>query len=465
MDDLVGFFVNTLVMRTDLSGDPSFVELLGRVREAGLSVLSNQDVPFELLVEELAPARSLSRHPLFQTMLMVQNTAGATLDLPGVDLAGSSAPDGDATPPLVPAKFDLDLTVEETFDAAGSPAGLRGLLIGSDDLYDAATVTTLADRVARAVDAVLAGPSAPISTVDILDAGERDRVLHGWNATGVAWPAATLPGLFAAQVAQAPDATAVAFEGTTVSFADLDARSDWVAGYLQGLGAGPESVVGVQLPRGVDLVVAVLGVVKAGAAFLPIDLDLPAERVGFMLADAGARIVLSDVDVPVTGAFEPVAVEPSHPAYVIYTSGSTGTPKGVVVTHAAVVNTLRWLADEYDLSSRDRILFKTPVGFDVSVWELFLPLTFGATMVVARPDGHREPAYLASLIREQGVTAAEFVPVLLQALLEEPSTAECRSLRHVLSGGEELTTAVRDRFFEVLPDARLYNTYGPTEAA
>ncbi|MEU0563691.1 amino acid adenylation domain-containing protein, partial [Dactylosporangium sp. NPDC006015] len=464
LDDLVGFFVNTLVMRTDLSGDPTFAELLGRVREAGLSALGSQEVPFELLVEELAPARSLARHPLFQVMLTVENNAGAVLDLSGVQIGGPAVPTEAGTAVVPPAKFDLDLTVAEVFGPGGDPAGLQGLLIGSVDLFDAETVVTMAARVVRALDVVLADPSLPLSAVRVLDDAELDRVVVEWNDTAVDAPPASLPELFAANVARTPDAVAVVFEGTSVSYADLDARSDRVAARLQALGAGPESVVAVRLPRGLDLVVAVLGVVKAGAAYLPVDPDLPEDRVAFMLADAGVVHVLSDVDVP-DAARPDVVVPPESPAYVIYTSGSTGTPKGVMVTHAAVVNTLRWLVAGYGLNRSERTLFKAPVGFDVAVEELFLPLVLGATMVVARPDGHREPRYLSNLIQQQRVTVAEFVPSLLQAMLDEPSTVECRSLRYVLSGGEELTAATRDRFFRVLPDARLYNTYGPTETA
>ncbi|MEV4139311.1 non-ribosomal peptide synthase/polyketide synthase [Dactylosporangium sp. NPDC049742] len=454
LDNLVGFFVNTLVMRTDLTGDPTFTELLARVRETSLAGLEHQDVPFERLVEELSPTRSLARNPLFQVMLTVQNTAGAVLDLPGVDAVGPAAVAG-ATPS---AMFDLDLAVSEV------GAELRGALTGSADLFDAGTVAALAERWIRVLEAVAADPAVALSEVDVLDAGERQRLLVGWNDTTVDAPAATLPGLFAAQAARVPDATAVVFEGESVSYAELDARSARVAAHLRGLGAGAESVVAVRLPRGVDLVVAVLGVVRAGAAFLPIDVDLPEERVAFMLADAGAVCVLSDVDGP-AGAGAPAEVLPDGAAYVLYTSGSTGTPKGVVVPHAAVVNTLRWLIDAYGLSDSDRTLFKTPVGFDVSVEEVFLPLVLGATMVVARPGGHRDPEYLASLIREQSVTVAEFVPAMLRALLDEPSVAGCGSLRHVLSGGEELTAALRDRCLAVLPGARLYNTYGPTETA
>ncbi|MEV4517463.1 non-ribosomal peptide synthase/polyketide synthase, partial [Dactylosporangium sp. NPDC049525] len=460
LDDLVGFFVNTLVTRTDLSGDPSFTELLTRVRETTLAGFDHQDVPFERLVEELSPTRSLARHPLFQVMLTLQNNAGATLDLPGIGVGAYAGP----VAGFSAAKVDLDLEVSETYGADGAAAGLRGMLTGAADLFDAGTVADIARRWVRVLETVLANPSIPLSEVDVLDVDERRRLLVEWNDTVVEGVAGTLPGLFAAQVARDPGAVAVVFEGVSVTFGEVDARSGRVAAYLRGLGVGPESVVGVRLPRGVDLVVAVLGVVRAGAAFLPVDLDLPAERVAFMLADAGVTCVLSDVDVP-DAVGEPVEVLPDSAAYVIYTSGSTGTPKGVVVSHAAVVNTLRWLTDEYDLGGTDRCLYKTPVGFDVSVEELFLPLVIGATMVIARPGGHREPEYLARLIREQHVTTAEFVPALLQALLDEPSTVDCRSLRHVLSGGEELTAAVRDRFSEVLPNTQLHNTYGPTETA
>ncbi|MEV0569340.1 amino acid adenylation domain-containing protein, partial [Dactylosporangium sp. NPDC050588] len=447
-DRVPGLFMNTLPVRVRTAGT-DVVTAVAAMRAQLAGLLEHEHAPLALAQRASAvPADE----PLFTTLFNYRhNAATGPVELDGVRQV------------FFRERTNYPLSV--SIDDDGTGFGFDVDAVAPIDPHNVTAMlhTATAGLVEALAQALGGDRPRPLSAVSLLDQAGLDRVLREWNATSAPWPAATLPGLFAARVAAAPDATALLFEGATVTFADLDARSDRVAGHLQGLGVGPESVVGVRLPRGVDLVAAVLGVVKAGAAFLPIDLDLPADRVGFVLADAGATVVLSDVDVD--GVFAPVAVDPAQAAYVIYTSGSTGTPKGVVVPHAAVVNTLRWLADEYDLGSSDRILFKTPVGFDVSVWELFLPLTFGATMVVARPDGHREPAYLAALIRDQRVTAAEFVPVLLQALLEEPSTAECRSLRHVLSGGEELTTAVRDRFFEVLPDARLYNTYGPTEAA
>ncbi|MEV4518400.1 amino acid adenylation domain-containing protein, partial [Dactylosporangium sp. NPDC049525] len=481
LDDLVGFFVNTLVMRTDLSGDPTFVELLGRVRETSLAGFEHQDVPFERLVEELSPARSSARHPLFQVMLTVQNIADAVLDLPGAPIneqtvaaAGASA-----------AKFDLDLTVSELFDADGAPAGLQGSLIGAADLFDAASVASIGRRWVRVMETVAADPSLPLSAVSVSDVAELDRVLVEWNDTAAEVPAETLPGLFATQVARTPDAAAVVFEGVPVSYAELDGRANRLARLLASRGVGPESVVAVAMQRSAELVVGLLAVLKAGAAYLPVDPELPAERISFMIGDAGAACVLTDVasagtvpaglGVPLVAVDDPqvsglpdgavdVRVSPGQAAYLIYTSGSTGTPKGVVVSHAGIVNRLLWMQVQYGNSISDRVLHKTPIGFDVSVWELFLPLVSGGCVVVARPGGHREPGYLAGLIRDQHVTSAEFVPSLLQAFLAEPAAAECASLRQVLSGGEELPAGLRDRFFEVLPEARLHNAYGPTEA-
>ncbi|WP_449343604.1 condensation domain-containing protein, partial [Streptomyces yaanensis] len=281
LDDLVGFFVNTLVMRTDLSGDPTFEQLLARVRETSLAGFEHQDVPFERLVEELAPARSLSRHPLFQVMLTLQNNAEAELDLRGLSTQGIAA----AQPA---AKFDLELSLGEVFDADGVSGGLRGDLIGSADLFDAATVVAMAERLVRVLETVAADPFVRVSGMDVLDAVERRRVLVEWNDTDAVVPAGTLPGLFAGQVARTPDAVAVVFEGESVSYAELDARANRLARVLAGRGVGAESVVAVCLDRGVDMVVALLAVLKAGGAYLPVDPELPAERVAFMLADAGA---------------------------------------------------------------------------------------------------------------------------------------------------------------------------------
>ena len=285
LDELVGFFVNTLVLRTDVSGDPSFEQLLGRVREAGLGALDHQDVPFERLVEVLAPARSLARHPLFQVMLAVQNNAPASLDLAGLRAGG--LPAGPSS-----ANLDLEFTVAETFDQDGAPAGLRGSVVVATDLFDPGTAGSIAQRLVRVLAAVAADPMVRVHAVEVLDAAERRQILTGWNDAGAAVPAVSLAGLFGAQVARVPDAVAVADGDRVVSYGELDAAAGRLAGYLAGLGAGPETVVAVVLDRSADLVIALLGVLKAGAAYLPVDSGYPAERIGFMLADARPVLVV-----------------------------------------------------------------------------------------------------------------------------------------------------------------------------
>jgi amino acid adenylation domain-containing protein len=481
LHDLLGFFVNTLVIRTDLSGDPTFEEVLDRVRETSLSAYTHQDLPFERLVEEIAPTRSMARHPLFQVMLTLQNNAEAVVDLPNV------AKDRISTT-WTAAKFDLELYVRETFDAEGGPAGLGGMLIAAADLFDMESAERISSRWSRVMESLATDPQTRLSELDVLDDGERERLLTERNDTAADIPSATLPELFAAQVARTPDAVAVVHGETELSYAELDARASQLAQHLVWRGAGPESVIGVCLERGVDMVVALLGVLKAGAAYLPVDPEHPAERIAVTLADARALCTLTAaafdallpahaervvVDDPATAAAieacpvtpPPLTVLPEHPAYVIFTSGSTGRPKGVMVPHAGIVNRLGWMQDRYGLTASDRVLHKTPFGFDVSVWELFWPLLEGAVLVLARPGGHRDPAYIADLVREQRVTTVHFVPSMLEIFLTEPTAGCCASLRRVICSGEALPPHAQARFFELFEDVELHNLYGPTEAS
>ncbi|MEU8122447.1 amino acid adenylation domain-containing protein [Spirillospora sp. NPDC049024] len=467
LNDLVGCFVNTLVLRNDTSGDPGFRELLGRVREVDLAAFANQDVPFERLVEVLNPPRSLGRHPLFQVMLAFDNTPIAGLDLSGIEV---ELQDID----VKVAKFDLLFGLSERAAPGGDTGGLEGVIDFAIDLFDRQTVQRIAASFERFLRAVAADPDRSIGSVEVLGADERRKVLVEWNATDHDVVPGTVPELFEAQVRRSPDAVAVVCEGIEVSYRELNERANRLARYLIDQGVGPDRIVAVALPRSVELVVALLAVLKAGSAYLPLDLDYPPERLGFMVDDAGPVVQLtalpSNAELAgrsaenVTDADRTAPLHPLHPAYVIYTSGSTGRPKGVVSTHAGLANRLQWMQDRYSLRGDDRVLQKTPASFDVSVWEFFWPLQTGAALVLAEPGGHTDPAYLAELIRSEQVTTAHFVPSMLAAAVAEPSMRDCPSLRRVICSGEALPLELARRFGDVF-DAELHNLYGPTEAS
>ncbi|WP_406006001.1 non-ribosomal peptide synthase/polyketide synthase [Streptomyces sp. NBC_00637] len=473
LEGLVGFFVNTLVLRTDLSGDPTFTDLLARVRETDLAAYEHQDLPFERLVEALNPTRSLARHPLFQVMVVHLENAGATPALPG--LTARREPLGRQG-----AKFDLGFDFVEQ----GDDAGIRGWIEYSADLFDESTAELLARRLASLLEQIAADPGRRVGTLDVLGDDERALVLTGWNDTARPVPGLTLPELFRAQAARTPEATAVVFEDTALTYAELDLRVERLAHTLVAHGARAEATVAVALPRSLALVTALLAVHRAGAAYLPLDTGHPAERLAYTLTDArpvclvtADGVTLPDSGVPALtvdadGAPDrpahaplPTGYDPRHPAYVIYTSGSTGRPKGVTVPHEGIANRLLWMQDTYRLDGGDRVLQKTPAGFDVSVWEFFWPLVAGATLVLARPEGHQDPAYLADLIQRRHITTAHFVPSMLRAFLDEPTAAGCTGLRQVMCSGEALPVALAARFHRLLPGSRLHNLYGPTEAS
>jgi amino acid adenylation domain-containing protein len=369
---------------------------------------------------------------------------------------------------------------------------LRAELAYDPRLFDASTVQRMAAHLEVLLTALLDGADRPLDAIEVLSDRERATLLVGWNDTARPVPPGTLPQLLAAQAARTPEATALVHEGTAVSYRELNARANRLAGWLRAHGVGPERVVALALPRSVELIVALWAVLKAGGAYLPLDPDHPAERTAFMLADAApaALLTASGVRIPTpTGVAgltldDPASAEllagfadtdpapdptidplPAHPAYVIYTSGSTGRPKGVVVPHAGIVNRLAWMQSEYGLTPGERVLQKTPSTFDVSVWEFFWPHLVGATLVVARRDGHRDPGYLAEVIRRERVSTVHFVPSMLRAFLADPAAAGCTGLRRVLCSGEALAPDLVAEFGAVLGGVELHNLYGPTEAS
>ncbi|WP_416987052.1 amino acid adenylation domain-containing protein, partial [Streptomyces sp. T028] len=449
---------------------PTFAELLGRVRETSLAALEHQDVPFERLVELLAPDRSMSRHPLFQIMLGVQNLGQTTLELPGLQAA--SMPAGPA-----PVKFDLDVTVGETFDGDGRPLGLRGSVTGAADLFDAETVESLTERLVRVLEVVAADAQVRVSRVPVLSDAERHQVVVDWNDTAVPLTDTTWPTLFAQRVTDDPGAVAVICGDEQVTYAELDERASRLAQVLTGLGVGPESLVAVVMQRSVDVVAAVVGVWKAGGAYLFADPALPAGRVTAMLADAEPACVVTTSDlvgtlpagvsVPVLRVDElgeaaepaeaPVAGHPGAAAYVMYTSGSTGRPKGVVVSHAAVVHLVAALGPVAGVGAGTGMLQFASFGFDGSVLDLAVTLAAGGRLVVATTAEREDPALLAAALNRAEVAVASVVPSLLAVM--DPGAVD--GLERVLVGGELLTAELA----RVWADGRnLVNTYGPTEA-
>jgi amino acid adenylation domain-containing protein len=457
------------------------------VKSVTLDAYAHQDVPFERLVEILNPARSVSRHPLFQVVLVADAIGNRTWQVPGLQV--KPEPLGHQT-----TKFDLTLYISNESDPDGSPAGIRGAIEYSLDLFDEATAQALAKRLTRLLRQVAEDPSRPVSEYELLTAAERQQILHAWNDTSRPVLGMTLPELLEGQAARTPDAIAVICGGGGVSYRELHERANRLARHLVMLGAGPERLVAVALPRGELMVIALLGVLKAGAAYLPVDLDYPAGRIEFMLADARPALLVTDTATAagLPGGGPPVIclddegtraalagvpgsaladgeravpLLPAHPAYVIYTSGSTGTPKGVTITHAAIGNRLAWMQGEYGLSADDRVLQKTPYSFDVSVWEFFWPLIAGAGLVMAEPGGHRDPVYLAELIETAAVTTLHFVPSMLEAFLAAGGAARYAGVRRTFCSGEALSGRLAARFADDTGGSVLHNLYGPTETA
>ncbi|WP_051854505.1 non-ribosomal peptide synthetase [Streptomyces sp. NRRL B-1347] len=467
LGELVGFLVNTWVLRTDLSGDPSFVDVVRQVRDKAVTAYDHQDVPFERLVEALNPERSTAHHPLFQVMFSWRATDHEVFDVPGLRSAF-------ALVPTRTAKFDL------VFALADAPGGVVGGLEYATDLFDRGTAEALAARFTHLVRHLAAAPRARLGTVDPLVPQERERLLRTFNDTDVSTPDLTIPALFERRAAAAPDAVAVVHGDTSLTYRELNARADRLARELVRRGAGPDALVAVALPRSAELVVALLGVVKAGAGYVPVDPRYPSARLGLVLADAAPLLVLTDaatrhvlpqdaqelllldeLDVRTGPGQERVAaLSPQHLAYVMHTSGSTGTPKGVGVTHRGVVRLA--LDRAYAGTGHERVLMHSTQAFDAATYELWVPLLGGGTIVVA-PGDTLDPAALAELIAEQRVTGLLVTAGLFRVVADELPEAFA-GVREVWAGGDVVPPAAVRRVLAACPGTAVVDAYGPTEA-
>jgi amino acid adenylation domain-containing protein len=474
LDGMIGILVDTLVLRSDLSGDPTFIDFLRQVHETTIEAKIHQELPFERLVEELRPIRDMGRPPLFQVMFAYQRAPTRAMILPRLRIEPISLDNG-------AAKFDITLSLIE------KERGLEGSIEYSTDLFGPLTVERFARRYVELLKGIVTAPQSRIGDLPMLDAFDARRILVDWNDTGANFPLGQcLHEPIEAVAAASPHSIAVIHGDAALSYGELNAKANRLARRLVQIGVGPEKLVGLCAERSVKMVIAILAILKAGGAYLPLDPDYPPERLAYVIDDARPLVTLVqdhlrallpscasmltlDDDISEPGT-EPGECDlgrratPHNPAYVIYTSGSTGRPKGVVAPHVGVVNRIEWMQERFGLSSDDVVFQKTPFSFDVSVWEFFWPLRIGARLVVAAPGDHREPARLTEVIARERVTTLHFVPSMLRAFLETAECGRLKSLTRVLCSGEELSADLRDRFYRSL-SAELYNLYGPTEAS
>ncbi|MDQ3900733.1 MAG: amino acid adenylation domain-containing protein, partial [Actinomycetota bacterium] len=477
LEGLVGFFVNTLVLRAQLNRNQTFPEFLAGVRASVLDAFAHQDVPFERLVDELQPGRDASRTPLFDVMVALQNTPREGWELPGLEVEHAELP-------TVTANFDLSIEFQEL------DGDLHGAVTYNTDLFDRDTIRRMAEHLQMLLAGIADDADRAVSDLPMLTAAELQQMLVTWNDTDREMPSATLAEVVEAQVARTPDLPAVVFDGGALSYAELDARANRLARLLIQCGAAPERIVALALPRSMDIVVAQLAVAKAGAAFLPVDTDYPAERIAFMLTDAAPVLVvtldelvtqlpcpegmavlavdsaqtisaLQDLpDEVVTDAQRATPLLLQHPAYAIYTSGSTGRPKGVLVSHAGLANFAMAEVEHYQVRPEDRVLQFSSPSFDASVLELCMSLSAGAALVVP-PPGPLLGEQLAEVLTQQRVTHALIPPAALATVSTDVAATGVPEFRTVIVGGDACTVELVNRW---APGRRMINSYGPTES-
>jgi amino acid adenylation domain-containing protein len=474
---LIGLFVNTLVLRTDLSGDPTFRELLGRVREVCLDAHAHQDLPFEKLVEELQPDRDLSRSPLVQVLFALQNAPREALRMGGLEVSGMAVD-------RATAKFDLSLSMSET------QQGVRGMLAYGADLFEAATIERLAGHYRTLLEEVAANPERRLSELPLLTEGERHQMLVEWNATAAEYPRdCCVHELFDAQVERTPEAVAVTCEDQHLTYRELNRRANQLGHYLRGLGVGPEVAVGICVERSLEMLVGLLGILKAGGAYVPLDPTYPKERLAFVLNDTRVTVLVTqerfvsrlpaqlaevlriDVDWP-SIAQQPETnpssgVTPENLAYLIYTSGSTGQPNGVLIAHRGLVNHNLAVAEQYGLRASDRILQFSSISFDISVEEIFPSWISGGAVVLRSDDMLGSVGTFLRSIEQERITVLNLSTGYWHALVRELSVSRDplpEQLRLMVVGGEAASPAGFSTWLELGGDSvRWLNTYGPTE--
>jgi amino acid adenylation domain-containing protein len=476
-EGLIGCFVNMLVLRTDLSGDPTFRKLLGRVRETTLGAYDHQELPFEKLVEELQPQRDLSRVPFSQVMFALQNMPGEALKLPDLTLERQEVEIGTV-------KYDFSFFISE------QPEGLKGGLAYNLDLFDEATIERMLGHFRTLLESIAAAPDLHLSELPLLTKEERHQLLFEWNDTHREYPDICIHRLFEEQAERTPEAIAVVFEDQQLTYWQLNENANRIASALAEQGIGKGSYVPVLMDRNIEMVISLLSVMKSGAAFVPLDTRWPTERLGWILDDLNSEVVLLnkesssslegalgrpfllvDTQAPETSIPNPdIEVDPSEPIYVIYTSGSTGKPKGAINAHRGIRNRLLWMNEFFGRESAAVALQTTHHVFDSAVWQLFWPLINGGKTVVPSPTMEMSADHLAALIEKHGVTITDFVPSVFNVLVPQLVAGsemqhKLRSLRSVVVGGEEITPSTTYAFLEHFPGVRLTNLYGPTEAS
>ncbi len=495
LEDIIGFFANTLVLRNNLSGNPTFRQFLERVRNVSAGAYDNQDLPFEKLVEELQPSRYMNYNPLFQAMLALQNVPRGNLDMKSKNLDVKFLDTFSGS-----VKFDIWISLTQ-FDRS-----ISGDIQYSTDLFNEDTMLRFWAHFQNLLKVVINYPEQHIDELEFLLLQEKEQLLIRWNDTHKEYPLKPLHQKFTAQATKTPDHVAVFGPALSVppvrpvkhvrlSYSELAEQSDCLARLLIEKGVLADDVVAIMMERSLEMVIGLLGILKSGGAYLPIDPELPQDRIDYILKDSNAKFLINKSetnpidqkiyaqnknfgDVMVLN-FENLNFEfvsnfefrasnfnSSNLAYIIYTSGSTGKPKGAMVPHEGISNRLQWMQENYNLTADDRVLQKTLYSFDVSVWEFFWTLLYGAVLVMAKPGGHKDSTYLVEVINREKITTIHFVPTMLNVFLDDPGVHTLRSLKRVICSGEVFPVEYVEKFYTLFPvGVELHNLYGPTEAS